>query len=238
MARLLRTARVGAIAESRLGRYLGYAAGEVFQIFIGITLALWFSNLNEQRRLRIVEEATLGEIAANLRANADIIRGNIDRDRSSLADCDAIIELIDSRIPWTGAHSLAMDNCRTWTSPYLRDAAYESLRSRGTDLISEREVRNSIINLHEYVYEYLVNDTDWSQRAFEESVWGPVFARHIEHRGPQNSRPSDYAEFVESTEFRNALARHIRLLEVSIRRQEAALNDTLETLHLIETGSS
>ena len=224
-----------ALEESSFGRYLAYAAGEILLIFFGITLALWFSDRNEQQSFREAELATLQEMAENLRANVDTIETNITRDQSSLGDCDKMVDLLENRNPWSSEHSPVMFNCRTWSSPYLQEAAYESLRLQGSDLISNPEVRFSVISLYENVYESLRGDIDWSQRAFETSVWGPIYARYLEHRSPERVRPSDYDSFVESSEFKNALVRHMLLVEVSIGEQAETQERTRETLELVET---
>jgi len=234
MVRFFRISRMNALVESKLGRYMAYATGEILLIFFGITLALWFSNLNEQQRLRETELATLQELAQNLRANADTIDANIARDRSSLEDCEKIVGLLDKRDPWLNEHSPIMYNCRRWTSPYLQDAAYESLRLRGTDLISNKDVKSAIVDLYENVYERLVGDTDWSQKAFETHVWGPIYARYFEHRSRETVKPSDYDTVVEASEFGNALVRHMLLLEVSMDDQEETLTKTRETLGRVE----
>jgi len=232
--RFLRTSRIQALRESRIGRYLSYAVGEVLLIFIGITLALMFSNLNEERLLRKEEIAALKDIADNLESNLFIFDGNMKKDRSSLADCEKILDLIEDRSPWLAEHSLAMWNCRTWSSPYLHSAAYEALRLGGASLISNPMVRNSIINLFDNVYEKYLGDVDEAQVGYEREIWGPVYVRYMRARNRDTVRPSDYDEFVESGEFRNALERHMYLLDVSLREQEQALmNETRATLDLI-----
>ncbi len=234
MARFFRVNRINALAESKSGRYLAYATGEILLIFFGITLALWFSNLNEERSLREIELATLQELAENLRAHMDTVEANIARDRSSLGDCEKIVDLFDKRDPWLNEHSPIMYNCRTWTSPYMQDAAYESLRLRGTDLLSNRDVRSAIVFLYKNVYDRLLGDTDRTNWVFETAVWGPVYARYFEHRSAETVRPSDYDAVVEASEFRNALLRHMLLLEVSMADQEETLTKTRETLGQVE----
>lgn len=234
MPGFFRGKRAEAVAESSSGRYLRYAIGEIFLIFVGITLALWFNNWNDQRQLRELELATLSEIAGNLRVNIDSLQANITRDENSFLDCQQIIELLDSRKAWLDEHSSIVSSCRTWTSPFFQDAAYESLRLRGSDLISDQLVRYSIINLYENVYAFLIGDVDRMQWGFESSVWSPIYVRHMEHQGLDNVQPSNYDELAQSSEFRNALYRHMSLLDFSINAQQEALAATRETLDLVE----
>jgi hypothetical protein len=222
-----------ALFESRVGRYVAYAAGEIVLIFIGITLALAFSNWNESRRLRSIELATLEDIAGNLQVNVDSFEANIAADRSSIADCARIAGLLESRAAWSSEHSSIMGNCRIWSSPYLQGAAYESLRQRGTDLVSNRTVRNAVINLYENTYAELIGDVDQMQWSFETSTWTPVYVRNLRHRSFVDVMPSDYAQLLNDTEFLNALFRHISLLETAVREQETALEATRSVLQQV-----
>jgi hypothetical protein len=155
-------------------------------------------------------------------------------DQSSVSDCQRIIDLMDDRRPWLDMHSPMMFNCRRWSSPFLQGAGYESLRLRGTELISDRRVRYSIIELYENTYAFLIGDIERAQWMFESAVWTPVYVRYMEHRNRDSVRPSDYDQLTESAEFRNAISRHMSLLEASIVFQEHALEETLETIGRIE----
>ncbi len=170
-------------------RYIGYALGEVILIFAGITLALWFSNWNDESREREIELLALEDLVDNLRANEIHIKANIARDTDRLAACQRFMDATDKRESWNDQLGTDLDTCRWWTSPFLSFAAYESLKARGTDLVSNRSLRSEIVKLYEQDYAYLVNDTDKTFWGFQQNVIFPVFTRYVREDGGERSRP-------------------------------------------------
>ena len=76
-----------------------YAFGEVTLIFIGITLALAFSNWNQNRQERKMEIKLLSELRDNLDATAKGIESSIQIERRRVVSREVIIEIINGRLP-------------------------------------------------------------------------------------------------------------------------------------------
>jgi hypothetical protein len=146
--------------KSTLGGWLPAAVMEIGLIFAGITLALWFGNWNEEHQLRELEKVALKEIAADLKSDAVAFERNIESDAIIIEACQRSIESMTQRVPWSDAIAKDLHTCSYWSSPFLSEAAYESLKSRGTDLIADPDLRNAIVSLYENSYAYLVEDTD------------------------------------------------------------------------------
>jgi len=218
----------------KLGRYIWYAIGEILLIFAGITLALWFSNWNDERKLRESELQILADIAENLRANVDHFRANIKEDEDLVSACSRFVESTAAKQPWSDELGSDLSQCSLWTSPFLTSAAYQSLKAKGTDLISDKELRSSIIKLYEQTYAFLVNDTDKSFFGFQDSVILPVFNRHVRVAGANQVVPNDYQAMLESTEFFNMLHSKIATQTSSIEEQRKSLVATEEVIDMIE----
>ena len=227
--------RFDASRRMQIRRYIWYAIGEILLIFAGITLALWFSNWNDERKLRESELQILADIAENLRANVDHFRANIKEDEDRVSACSRFVESTAAKQPWSDVLGSDLFECRWWTSPFLTSAAYQSLKAKGTDLISDKELRSSIIKLYEQTYAYLVNDTDKMFWGFQEFVIAPLFNRHIRDAGPNQFVPNDYQAMLESTEFFNMLHRKIATQTSSIQTQRESLRATEEVIDMIET---
>jgi len=219
---------------SRVQKYVAYALGEVLLIFLGITLALWFGNWNQERQLRRIETQTLVDIAEDLRANVRHINRNIEQDLSWASACKRFVDALEHAEPWSDELGKELRTCRLWTSPFLRFAAYESLKTRGTDLIRSASLRSEIVNLYEQVYGSLVDDSDKAFWAFHTSVIEPVLNRHAMPVGPDQYVPNDYGSLRESREFRNMLMRKLDLQKLSVGDQRIALDATQSCLHAIE----
>jgi hypothetical protein len=215
-------------------RYIRYALGEIVLIFLGITLAMAFSNWNEGRHVRKQELEALADIVTNLKANDGKFRRNIKADTDDVAACERFVAALGRSEPWSDALGRDLRQCRWWTSPFLNSAAYESLKAKGTDLIVEPELRSSIVNLYEQVYAYLVNDRDKVFWAFHAAVMEPVFNRHVHPAAPDQYVPNDYASLLDSTEFSNMLLQKIDIQKGSIEDQQEALAETEKVIGLIE----
>lgn len=217
----------------KLHRYTWYAIGEVILIFAGITLALWFSNWNEERQIYRLEMNALVDIAANLQANVAHIESNISDDLQSVASCKQITGALESRQPWLDEYGSIMLDCRWWTSPFLSSAAYESLKSRGTDLITDQDLRNAIMALYEQRYADLVNDMDKGFWQFQGAVLHPVLNRYM--RRPERERfvPNNWQACLDSHEFGNMLYEKIAIQLGSIEHQQGALDETRRVIEQI-----
>jgi hypothetical protein len=215
-------------------RYLKYALGEIVLIFLGITLAMSFSNWNEQRHLRRQELEALADIVTNLRANDERFRHTIGDDTRDVAACERFVAALGRREPWSSTLGQDLMQCRWWTSPFLNSAAYESLKAKGTDLVVEPELRSSIVNLYEQVYAFLVNDRDKVFWAFHSAVIEPVINRYVHPVSEREYAPDDYAALLDSHEFRNMLLQKINIQKGSIEDQREALAETEKVIRLID----
>jgi len=229
-----RRERFETLIISRIRRYSWYAVGEIVLIFAGITLALWFSNWNEQLQLQALEKKTLEDIAENLDANIEHISANIDADNIRIDACERVLRVLSDRKAWNDSMSRDLYICRWWTSPYLSSAAYESLKVRGIELISDSELRKGIINLYEQTYAFLVNDTDKTFWNFQTAVMEPVFNQYVRMLGPDRFVPNDYEQLLTSDEFMNMLAMKLGYQKFSVLTQTETLEATETVVAAIE----
>jgi hypothetical protein len=69
MFRIFRQPRIDALNRKRLGRYLGYATGEIFLVVVGILIALQIDNWNDDREESATLESYLDSIARNVQSD-------------------------------------------------------------------------------------------------------------------------------------------------------------------------
>lgn len=228
--------RFEAFRLEQFGRYFWYAAGEILLIFAGITLALWFGNWNEERQLRELELLTLKEIVADLAANAEQIEQNIEDDGRFIEVCERFLNAVSSRRPWQDAYANDIFQCAFWTSPFINSAAYESLKSKGADIISDSKVRNAIVDLYEHTYAVLVEDTDKDFWSLHTSVLNPGFIRYLRWVEPDKLVPNDYGALLDSDEFMNLMRWKMGKQRRSILDQQATLLVTKKVIGIIDTA--
>ena len=220
-------------------QYLWYAIGEVILIFAGITLALGFGNWNEERKVRKLETKALADIAANLNANVSHLKGNIKTDTRQMSACERVLEALSQRTPWRDAIGQDLWECRWWSSPYFNTAAYSSLKARGTDLVSDPELRYAILNLFEMDYRWFENDIDKTFWNFQTAVMEPAFNRYVTYKAETAQYvPNDYTALLESNEFSNMLHMKIHYQRQNIVGGQEVLQETESVINLINAQLS
>jgi len=234
MPLLFRKMRHDSVGVGHVREYLWYAVGEIVLIFVGITLALAFGDMQDQRRLRVEEISTLNDLARNLLANVQIIENNISIDEAYLQQCEHAIALVEAKSPWKPEYGTFFEGCRWWTSPYLGSAAYDSLKAKGTDLISDPELGSTIVGLYDEGYSRSVGDMDREQWDFQSTVVLPLWNRFFRTVQDRRVEPSDYDLLLDSSEFLNMLYNRSDLLGRSIDSQKQTLVRTKDSLAAIE----
>lgn len=122
--------------------------GELALIFLGITSALWFDNLNQDRHQRRLETLILHEMSSALAKDTVDLHINIAVGDSVLASIATVFaELRDSP---AYRDELAMQFARStrFVRFFHSPAAYEHLRSAGFDVIANDALRQSIISYY------------------------------------------------------------------------------------------
>lgn len=141
------------MAQSRksLSRFLL----EIFSIFLGVTIAFFADHWNEQRKERVIEQKTLKEISVELKEDIVDIRGNMRGHKLGINAIDLFVKY--SHNESVNHDSLGIFYQRLY-SEYLsitNTTAYETLRSRGIQIISNDTLRADIVTLYDFSYEII-----------------------------------------------------------------------------------
>lgn len=135
-----------AVARRTWGKY----AFEFILIFIAVVAAFALNQWSNDRRDAHAEEKILREIANGLRKDMEDIRTNASGHRNGLRACAYWRQVIDDE-------AVAHDSLEMHIQTLLRDfislqngSGYQSLRSRGLELVTDDSLRSDIIALYEY----------------------------------------------------------------------------------------
>ena len=206
---------------------------EVALIFIGITLAIGFENWNSERKERLDELELLTELKSNLSENLQILRRMIAFNESTVDSYNLILSHLNERKPYSddlAPHFAIIDN---WASPYLTSSAYETLKGRGLDLVSETELRRQVVNLFEHNYVSLVNDDDRVEWINNEVSIIPLMLRHFEDRSIEMSVPLDYDSLLDDRAFMVAVKRTIIIRSDGIKYLRESVVETEQVMSSI-----
>ncbi|SDL97822.1 hypothetical protein SAMN05421823_109186 [Catalinimonas alkaloidigena] len=128
---------------------------ELFVVFLGVTLAFALDEWNENRRKRNIEIKTLTEIRDGLQLDQTDIQDNMSGHRRGLKACAVFRTYLRSPQP-------VPDSLPFYFSYLTRDfiaiqnsAAYESLKTRGLDIITNDSLRLEIVALYDFHFEII-----------------------------------------------------------------------------------
>lgn len=83
--------------ENKIGKYLKYAIGEILLVIIGILIAVSINGWNEERKLKIEEQAILKDLKQEMETNLEALEIVIKEHEKSLKAAEEINELFDDR---------------------------------------------------------------------------------------------------------------------------------------------
>lgn len=164
---------------------------EVISIFIGITSAFWLDNWNKNRLQKREEIKILSELKNGLNSTLSDIRDNTEGHENSIHASFQLMKFINGELESTDsvAHFYQQATIDYTFTP--NTGAYETLKSRGVQLISNDSIRLSIISLHDFTFKAMVRlEEDEEAYEFFKNYF-PVLVERISKMGVsyyQNNR--------------------------------------------------
>lgn len=142
---------------------------EFLSIFIAVIAAFSLNNWNDNRRDRIAESKILSEIKNGLELDLNDIQGNMEGHQLGIRACEVFRDFVSEK-------PIAQDSLLFHYIVLVRDftsimnlTGYESLKSKGLEIIQNDSLRFSIITLYDYNYQilYKLEETVPEMQAFQ-----------------------------------------------------------------------
>ena len=149
MIKFFRKIRQKLLTENKFSKYLLYGIGEIILVVIGILIALQLNNLNERNKFKAKEIEILSDFKASL--ELDLINFNraLEQGEKSKSSMEIILAHLEADLPYSDSlkihFSLTTD---TWTAQ-VNVSVFESLKSEGLSLISNKELRQELVRLYD-----------------------------------------------------------------------------------------
>ncbi|MEM0991614.1 MAG: DUF6090 family protein [Bacteroidota bacterium] len=148
---------------------------EFLSIFVGISVAFALEKWNEERRDERSEEKTLLEIKNGLQQDILDIEENIRGHQAGLAACNYFRNIINGQ-------PFAKDSLSFQYFYLLRDyiaiqnkTGYESLKSKGLELVQDDSLRFAIISMYDIQYEILEKlEEQYSEMQFNQNYYQSI----------------------------------------------------------------
>ena len=134
----------------RFLKYSRYAIGEILLVVVGILIALYINNWNEERKEKKFELEMLKEVANSLNKDLEFLGMLKQRNEIKENALQTMHQMIESGEQFPDSILLNTYNELTNRSLFIHNSGvYESIKSAGMDKISNDSVRAGLINLYE-----------------------------------------------------------------------------------------
>jgi hypothetical protein len=143
------------MGEKRQGKQWKVYAFEFLTIFAGITIAFLLNNWNENRKDRYAEIKILMEIRNGLQLDMEDFQHNIAGHQKGIEACRFFRSYLNNE---PIVDSLANEQFIVLLRDFVsiqNTSGYQSLRSRGLELISDDSLRMTIINMYEFNFQVI-----------------------------------------------------------------------------------
>jgi hypothetical protein len=159
-------------------KYARYAIGEIVLVVVGILIALSVNNWNEKRKQNLTEIEVLNDMIIGLVSDKHTLDYNIEKHNWAIESCHIIIKALSENENYHDSLAYHFSGIHYSTNFYSNKGAYESLKTIGFEIISNKELRYEIINLYEQWYsihqsnvDILSNDIQYIKRAFDQDYF-------------------------------------------------------------------
>ena len=237
MIKFFRNIRQKLISEGKTSKYLKYAIGEIVLVVIGILIALQINNWNEHRKLQSEELNLLADIKTNLVVTLKNLQQDTLGNGKYLRYYLKIEKYIDNNLPYSEELDSAFGCLTFWSSPYITTTAYNTLESKGLDLIKNETLKNEIVNIYEVKFKILMIDYDKSEWELSQNVVIPFFSKHIRRFHEKSlflARPNDFESLKKNEEFLNILSMIIRQRKRGFDFYKDVMNDLHKLIDAID----
>ena len=152
MIKFFRRLRQSLVPKNKIGNYTLYAFGEIVLVMIGILLALQVNNWNNDRQRAKQERGLLIQLHSDLWSMKGDIEGDLSILKQGIKSHFKILEYLQTDAPYD--KTLCFDFY--WLSQdeyvYPVSTAYETVKSKGLDIIRNDSIRNHLQNGYDLVF--------------------------------------------------------------------------------------
>ncbi|MBC8110116.1 MAG: hypothetical protein H7Y04_03555 [Verrucomicrobia bacterium] len=205
-----------------------YAFRELLLIVGGILIALSINNWNDARKQRITEIKSLKEIKNTLQSDLRDLKYNIQGEKIIVSSREKLLQMQAQKIVFHDSLVPYFD--KVFWDIYLavNRSAFESIKSRGLDIISNDSLRLKIADLYDYAYKVIeTNEKQTGDYLFQESN---NFAEDIIPLQEVNTdRNTSYKNLMNKQDFKTFLKQSLTIEQEKLR-QYGSLERRLQNL--------
>jgi len=235
MIKFFRRIRQNLLLEGKTGKYLKYAIGEIILVVIGILIALQINNWNNNIQQSKLERKYLSEIKNNLAFDLIDIQFNINFNESRLKSNKIILRYLDKEISYSDSLQFHFGNLIFTTRTLPNNSTYETLKSRGLEIISNDSLRQQITKLYSYVYHNIIDFEKQDDNSFQYGIFMPEVSKAIEITEVwENGYAINEQNIVNNIQLKNAIVTNIKLRETMLSWYKGLRREVEKSINAIE----
>ena len=178
--------------DNRPLKYVRYAIGEIVLIVIGILLALYLNNLSTERGIKAEQIKILKEIKSNLNSSIISFDRAIVSEKNYMAYNVMILDYLDHKKPYDTILDKAFGTYFWTISSSAVTGAYDYLKSKGVDRITNDQLRTEISYLFESELLVLKNENEVWANNLQQNISYPFHVKHFRKYYPDQSASTDF----------------------------------------------
>lgn len=136
------------LSESKFGKYLIYAVGEIVLVVIGILIALSINNWNDNRKLKDQEKILLKEFKRSVEGDLITLPKWQAFSEATPSSINVILKSFENNLSYQDSLKYHFGNTSMPWDPSISLVLFESLNSTELSLISNVDLRKKIISYY------------------------------------------------------------------------------------------
>jgi len=214
MLKFFRRIRYRLINEDKTRKYFQYAIGEIILIIVGVLIALSVAEWNSGRKNQSYEQKVLSEIGKDIEDSLSELDYTIKYTETRIAKLIALDSLLKND---NLEYDISLDTlfAAVWLFAKfdIERAQYESLKSKGLDLIKSDELRENLIKVYEEVY----NLFETLNKIEDDINNNGYFQFHMNHFHSLNwgiaIKPNDFEKLKKDNYYKNLVYTRLNSLQ-------------------------
>lgn len=205
---------------------------EILVITIGIIGAFALNNWNEDRLNSVKERELLTDLRKGAELNLLSLESYQLENQQNIRSCEIILNAIDTRAPFFDSLGYHLHQGALFVPQILSIGAYENLKQTGFDYIQNKNLKNEIIDLYEYIYPRDLTRLKTAQ----DEVTAESMNYYIKNFARSNRAiPNSYEDVMQDPHFRNIIVVTGSIQGWSSSINEGLIAETQKVLNLIES---
>jgi hypothetical protein len=209
-----------------------YAVGEIALVVIGILIALSINNWSERKKERVKEREILIDLVENLEINIKTLKANIEQLRLSDASSEFVLASLYNKRPFVDSMQVHFHRARVPKHEFfLSQTAYEGYKNIGLQIITNKNLKDEIMNLFETIYLGTLSDFKLVNKYL------PSFDDHIVQNfiyANDKLEPIDYPKLLSDHYYISWIRAYKEGRKDLIEMENYLISETARVLHLIQ----